>query len=133
MSHAPGDNTPPPPHSPSLTERALAALGLDRWHDAHSWGHHHRAEQADREVDVLFIGGGIISTTLAIYLAPANAAARKQPLLGKSPVVAMSPIATRAAERDRRAASAMLRQRSSPVARQALSAASTRAWAARAR
>ena len=69
MSHAPGDNLPPPPHSPSLTERALAVLGLDRWHDAHSWGQHHRAEQADREVDVLFIGGGIISTTLAVYLA----------------------------------------------------------------
>ena len=46
-----------------------AALGLGAVGYHHFFGSQYRAEKADRQVDVLFIGGGIISATLGVYLA----------------------------------------------------------------
>ncbi len=46
-----------------------AALGLGAVGYHHFFGSQYRAEKADRQVDVLFVGGGIISATLGVYLA----------------------------------------------------------------
>ena len=50
-----------------IASAAVLGVGAVGYH--HFFGSQYRAAKADRQVDVLFIGGGIISATLGVYLA----------------------------------------------------------------